>query len=301
MHRAASVLLAAALLTIAWSDATAAPPGALEWMAPAECPDASRLRRRIEALSGTPLARWPRGLVVRAAAARGGGAAGTWLLSIEFGAGGGRRVVEGESCAAVVEAAALHIALGLEARGQQRRVAPVIERTAVARGPTVQARLGAAGVVQLGALPGPGAGGAVRIGVDRGRLGAELGLAGLLDTRADLAQRDGAAEIALYWAEPAACFAPVAALRACAGVQVGWITGRGVEVDQARREGALWVAPDASLVLALPLTEALALELRALAAFPLVRPRFELKSGALLHQPDRAVGQLALGAGWRFH
>ncbi len=72
-------------------------------------------------------------------------------------------------------------------------------------------------------------------------------------------------------------------------------------MHRPRREGSVWVAPQASLALAFPLSGRFALELRALAARPLVRPRFELDSGSLFHQPDWIVGQLSVGAGWRFH
>jgi hypothetical protein len=282
-----------------------ASPDALVWTAPSQCPDLARVRSRIEELSGTPQATWPAGFSVRAEATRayqvdGGGG---WRLSIEFsGPGGsGRRVIDGESCAAVAEAAALHIALGLEA-AIEPGAAPVMAPAArAASGVDVAAWLGASALGDVGTLPAPAAGGAVRVAGYFGRVGTELRAAALLARRAALTQMPAAGgEIALYWAEPAVCVEPVRiVLRGCAGVQVGWITGRGSGVENGRREGALWVAPDASLSFGVPLTARLELEFRAMAAFPAVRPRFELESGALLHQPDRAVAQISVGAGWR--
>ncbi len=202
----------------------AASPAALEWTAPPECPDAARLAHRIETLSGASSARWPRGWLVRAEATRGAGAAGAWRLSIEFsGSGaGGRRVVHGESCSAIVEAAALHIALGLEqARSLQRAGSPAttVARTVSVREPA--AWVGASGLAELGALPGPSGGGALRIGVDVGRLGAELRAGAVFGRRAELAEPAGAAaDIALYSTEPSLCVAASIA-RGCAGVQLG--------------------------------------------------------------------------------
>lgn len=300
-HRGQLWLPLAWLMVAMLAGPAGASPAALAWTAPPECPDASRLAKRIEALSGVSAARWPRGWLVRAHAVRDAGTDGAWRLSIEFSGNGagGRRVIDGESCVAVVEAAALHIALGLEQARQRAWPAATVARPVSTR--TQAAWVGASGLAELGALPGPSGGVALRIGVDLGRLGAELRAAAVLGRRAELAEPAGAAaDIALYWTEPAICVAASIA-RGCAGMQLGWITGRGIGVDRPRREGSVWVAPQVSLALALPLSARFALELRALAARPLVRPRFELESGVLLHQPDWIAGHVSVGAGWRFH
>jgi hypothetical protein len=77
------------------------------------------------------------------------------------------------------------------------------------------------------------------------------------------------------------------------------MAGRGVAVDTAQRTGAVWIAPQASVALGMPLSAHLSVELRAGAAIPLVRPQFQLGDGSFLHQPGRVVGRLFLGVGWR--
>jgi hypothetical protein len=319
-HRRRRWLALSALSALsAWTaavlcDPAAASPVAIDWKAPPGCPDASQFVHRVEALSGLSSASWPRGWTIRAHASHDVARVGRpWRLSIEFagGAGAGRRVVEGESCAAVVEAAALHVALGLErgrgAAGARRRPPASAGSVAVGKQLTPAARAGAlfmaaSGTGQLGPLPGPGGGGEVAIGFDLGPVIGELRAAAAFSRRSDAPALAGVgARVALYWAEPDVCIAAArTGLRGCAGVQLGWLTGRGVGVEDPRREGSLWIAPDLSLVFGFRLGAQLAIEARALAGVALIRPRFTLESGTLLHRPDRALGQVSLGAAWRF-
>jgi hypothetical protein len=107
-----SLVVLTAWLVTATAPAQAA-PDALEWSAPSGCPDAGQVRRRVEELSGRPAASWPPRFAIRGRVVRG---AGGWRVSLDFSRRGpkGERVFQGETCAAVSEAAALHIALGME-------------------------------------------------------------------------------------------------------------------------------------------------------------------------------------------
>jgi opacity protein-like surface antigen len=105
------IVLTAWLATATAAAPVQAAPDALEWSAPSGCPDAGQVRRRVEELSGRPAASWRfaiRGRVVRSDSG--------WWVSLDFSRRGptGERVFHGETCAAVSEAAALHIALGME-------------------------------------------------------------------------------------------------------------------------------------------------------------------------------------------
>lgn len=111
-RRHSLVVLAAWLATATATAPIQAAPDALEWIAPSGCPDAGQIRRRVEELSGRPAASWPRG-ALRGRVVRDDSG---WRVSLDFSRSGptGERVFHGETCAAVSEAAALHIALGLD-------------------------------------------------------------------------------------------------------------------------------------------------------------------------------------------
>lgn len=85
----------------------------LEWDAPAGCPDLASMRARIEAERvDTDAAVEP--VRLRARAIPPASDAEPWRLELELG-DGGPRTIEGESCAAVADAAAVMVAISLDA------------------------------------------------------------------------------------------------------------------------------------------------------------------------------------------
>jgi hypothetical protein len=144
-------VLTAWLVTATATTPVQAAPDALEWSAPSGCPDAGQVLRRVEELSGRPATSWPPKLTIRGRVVRGDSG---WWVSLDFSRRGpkGERVFHGETCAAVSEAAALHIALGMEVNppAPARRERPAaLPRSDDERAPRVAIEV-AAGLIEPG-------------------------------------------------------------------------------------------------------------------------------------------------------
>ena len=277
----------------------------ITWIAPDGCPDGAALEARVEELADAPAATWPPDFAVKGEVSQG---AERWQLVIASG-DASPRTIDGESCAALLEAAALLVALDLGAVLEQPRAAPppaepepvvVVREVAPAVAPRASQpwRISAAVAGDAGSLPGPALGGVARAGLGLGRFAAELAIAAWPARRGESAEGD--VDVSMIWAAPGACMRVAAPLHACAGLQVGWLSARGRAVDEPLRTGAIWLAPEAGVALDVPVAGPVSAELRAAAAAPLVRPRFQLGDGALAHQPSPVVAQIALGLAWRF-
>src|SRR5262245_32318135 len=99
----------------------------LDWRAPASCPDASSVARAVQELAG-PRPEGEGRLEARATVTS--GQAGRWSLVLDTVQNGakGQRVLEADSCAALVDSAALILALMLNpaARGASAQDPPAV-------------------------------------------------------------------------------------------------------------------------------------------------------------------------------
>lgn len=255
--------LAAAMLAVL-------PP---RWDAPAECPDASALAQRIEALAG----RVPQDGELDARVMIDGP---PWRATIELARGDAieRRVVEAEACAGLLDASAVVIAVAMDPVVVARRNEPAFERrdrTEVvpeprdAPAPFVEpirdspavTRAPSRSAAPRGARRGVGlrVGGGVGVGGwDRAAGGVELALAwsrnalGLelvgrywIPRRDALADR-GAVRIELGTVAAQACWLggrSRVAFAACGGVEAGAFVVDGVAPPASERVLFPWVAP----------------------------------------------------------
>lgn len=135
--------------------------------------------------------------------------------------------------------------------------------------------LAIAPIAVFGALPIPGAGGELQPRVSGRRWSARLGLAVFTSPRVVLG--DGTFRASSFTATPEGCGllpAGTAALRLCAGVELGVVWARGEDYEQPRSSTAPHVAPRAALELAAPIARRVALILGAGLAVPIFPVQF---------------------------
>jgi hypothetical protein len=153
---------------------------------------------------------------------------------------------------------------------------------------------------EWGMLPSPSYGVA---GVLRGSLGpwsAELGGSWLRPRWAEVPSApDKGGDISWFALQGNACRALAGGAAACAGIEVGELSGEGSNVAQEDGGSALWLAPSLGASWRAPLGPALALEARIVGAFPLLRPEFSIEPYGALHRPSWVSGRLSLGIAYR--
>jgi len=234
----------------------------------------------------------------------------------------GTRALQAASCAELTEALALAIvvAIGADAepslpaapapRQPEPAAPPESEPGAPTDAPTAApstgpALVGAAWMVaDTGTLPAPGLG--VALGVGLSWPNVQLRAVGTL-----LPEREGflpladanppGASIGLLAGSVAACV-PFAVkpsafgLSACAGWELGQLSGSGTHVSTPFHQRRFWSAPRFDVAGRWALSEtALALELLVTAAAPLTRDDFVVEDLGSVHRPANVVGRLGLG------
>lgn len=258
------------------------------WEAPASCPDAAAMTRRIAALV-------PAGATVPTARVRivetGDGVVAT--IEIERGTGPQTRVIEGESCEAIADAVALVIAIGSEEPDEPAPAPAVVVDTpppstpterptpAPARTPTSPLRIGffvGAGITWR-TVPAVGptiAGGIALLGA---RWRAELAAIGTTPTRRRLPapNEDVQAEVASGVAVVRGAYVPrlrTIELPVFGGIETGGVSAisRGA-VNADRRVGLLAALQVGAGLMWAPIP-ALALRIEVAGVLALARPRF---------------------------
>jgi hypothetical protein len=135
--------------------------------------------------------------------------------------------------------------------------------------------LAIAPIAVFGALPIPGAGGEVQPRVSGRRWSARLGLGVFTSPRVALG--DGTFRASSFTVVPDGCGllpAGTAAVRLCAGVELGMVWARGEDYLQSRSTTTPHVAPRVAFELAAPLAPRVSLLLGAGLAVPILRVRF---------------------------
>ncbi len=295
----------------------------LTWEAPAGCPSSERILAETDRILAGSTVRTDPPIEARARVRREGE---RWFLSLETrrGTAAGSRQLEGESCTALGEAMIVILVLMVDpALVAETPPKLELEPEPVAELPTPPApapvavtrpppppppsagcrwgrpALALSALGDLGALPGPAAGGELTFGLRRCAIGAAAGVRGL-SPRTGEAELDAGAGGDLWLLAGGAAFslhADLAGLElgARGGVEVGAMSGRGVGINNPDAGRALWLAAGAGATLALPLTARLAAVLGVDLVVPLRRPRFVIDDLGAVHRAAAITGRLALG------
>ena len=302
----------------------------VEWIAPAECPDQAHVIAAIERHLGAPPGSWPE-LIAHVEVVKDGGHGWHMILRTRGAAGAGERVVEGDSCEEIAEAAALMVALALEAVPRTDRrmdvalpvlwAAPALPEMVAPEVPVPRAEqrmpgrvAGLAarprlawrvrGTVAYGALalPGMGAGVGAGVAVVRERLRLELSVVHWL-TRTEAARGHATAggRFGLEAATVRGCWRIAARIGAgCLGVELGAMRGAGFGVEREGVSHALWAAPLAGFVHSYAITDSVGIVAAVDYAVALRRPRFVLTGLGQVHQPGASALRIFLGGEARF-
>lgn len=290
--------LAQAALETPWRSA-----GELTWRAPRDCADAgTAIRSRANELV-------PEGRRRGAARVEVQRAGEAWEAQVSTAAGE-RRLV-GESCAAVLDAAAVVLALAAEPfappppEPQQppppRKSAPgvpVDQRQKPAL-PTLVVTAGA--FVELGALPGPSIGPRVLLTLNGYVWSIDAGLAALLPRRAELDASPAIYGDIYWWAgQLSACRRLNDPLAFCLGVESGSLVGTGYGVDEAVTARGTWLAGVLQLAWRGDLGPHVPLSWRADGglALPALRPPFGFDELGVLHRASSVSARVFFGVGW---
>lgn len=238
----------------------------LRYEAPRECPTRHALQRQIDdarAASARPDRALAATVSVTATAPR-------WraVIATRGDGGGGERTLEARSCARLVQAVALVIALAIDAEAERPDAAPAAPPTPTtvlfvedgelppalrprrrardaAPAPSVHVGLAARAVVDARSLPAPSPGFGVGLWIGGRLLRARLE-GTLYADRAAEGPRAGARALVSAWTAAAlGCVAPHDLVELCAGVE---LTGMDARADGFRQNGV-----DRSLYLATPL------------------------------------------------
>ena len=294
--------------------APAAEPFEIQLSAPDACGDAKTLGAAIRELAGGNFD--PRGIrldIVREEQ--------SW--SGELTLPGGQRALSGESCAAVLEAAAVVVALSLEHQAgssalggpEEAPSAPAGALAANAETPAPAVELGGreltgsreralrlmlqAGLMgEVGLLPSPSFGPRMRVTFEIGAYSVDAGAALLLARRAQLRTGESA-EIHWFAAQLAACRKVRGRLRACFGGEAGRIVGTGSGVDVALTAHGNWLAVTADASFGGALAAPFSWEVGLGVAGAVVLPEFGFDNLGTLHRPSSASGRLFAGVGWQ--
>jgi hypothetical protein len=159
-------------------------------------------------------------------------------------------------------------------------------------------------IADTGTLPAPGIGAGVGVTLGWPRL--QLRAVGTL-----LPEREGnlnasagspGASIGLLAGSAMGCvslgsFPSWVALAACAGWELGQLSGSGTHVSTPYQQSALWSAARLDLASRWALTSVLSLELQLTAVAPFTRDAFILKDLGSVYRPASVLGRLGLGLG----
>jgi hypothetical protein len=247
------------------------------------------------------------------------------ISAANAGAASGLRQLDATSCEELTDAVALAIALALGSSAAANAEDPAAAPPAPPAKPgppsdasatvpaspvsptRLHAALGAALIADTGSLPSAGFG--AEIGARLGGSLLELHARGLfLPAReASIDASDPSspgAKLSLLAGALLGCVPlshGVVDLAACAGAELGQLTGRGTHVATPHERHSLWSAARLDLTARKPLPNLpLALELGFSAAAPLLRDDFILEDIGTVHRPANVVGRASLGLCWLF-
>lgn len=306
---------------VASADATT-----IRWSAPPECPREPALRGEIERLLGRPIDASGRHGEVSGEVTREPSANGRYRLRLSIVLAGGQRRerrIEGGSCALVTSAAAVVIALAIDA-GPPREErdpgvpspAPAIEEVPPETAPSPSPRppppsptsgrvweLAAIQAVDFRSLPSPSLGLGLRGAVDLGADRLELQFVTWLGRQATLKGRsEVGADVALHTAGARYCrwlVRRMLDLAPCAGIEGGAVVASGFGALPTTGVGR-WLAPQIGLMGVVRPSPRFAVSIEVDGLAPVLRDRFTVLGGGELYRPPPTTVRAAILAQVRF-
>lgn len=313
------------LLSLAALATAHAAPSILDWQAPAECPQASSMRTKVEDLLGQPLDTHRRQFLHFLGQVRVEGTGEYQVTIVAEGPDGTReRTLHQRDCGNLSDAAALIVALAIDptltllGQGQASPGTGSTDRghryPAIAANSQTHARLlvqaGARLNTSLGMLPGIGLGAGLELGLI---FPASIRISAIggkwAESHVAVPERAGASvEFDTWSLGLRGCWLPIMHHRlvigACAGVDGSRMTGSGKNLDTPRRATDWWWGAlgggRAQYNLVVQGENALSLTLGLEGGPALVRPRFGLTGGETIYQPAPWVVQSHLGINTSF-
>jgi len=307
-----NAVLAAPWLVPAAAAQESAPRFELGWRAPAECPEEAAFRALVLRLAGDG-ARPETELVAKVDIERNEAERFKLTLQTQSDGQSGTRVLEASSCSAVVDAAALTLALILnpeavvEARAEpasEPRVAPppppAPKREPVAPSPGPRVRfVGGAGLgVVVGEMPSVGPDVALGLGLGVGDAWAWLWASYSPEQHASVEDRpDAGGSLWLASALTLGCWDvenSSLVVAPCIGLELSRLQGTGEGITDPQDAAIHWTSPAFGLTVQGDLARRLALRLSALGFVPLERPRLFLEEIGDVHRPAPIAGRVRL-------
>jgi hypothetical protein len=299
MRLLAATLLSAGLLCIVKVQASDL---ALQWQAPAGCPDSNELQASLRTRAGRPITFGPDAPTQLDAQVTRDGPGYRLQLSTHTESGDEQRLLEARSCNELSRATLLLGSLLLSTHP-----APIADPSAASDAPSAGARgylhVTLAGALDFGRLPAPAPGISARIGVDIARLRLMLG--GLYlpwQARAVASQPGANVSSQLTAAQLCVCYALVVSpwLGPCAYAEVGSLAARGHGLPQNERSTSLWLLGGLGLALSAPLTRWLDLSAEASLGAPALRAQLSVRDLGRVYQVSVLSAQLQVGMRLRF-
>jgi hypothetical protein len=299
-----------------------ASPFELTWQAPAGCPDGASVQKeviRLARVTEAPERRLSARITVDKVSES------DWMLDLQTEVDGilGERTLQGRSCRAVADAAALTLALMLNPEAEQDvpESAPEAPASPPPRStpaphpdeqpaadtehPTLAWRVAGHGGLHLGILPRPGVEFGLGLGVGSGPTSAWL-IAGFDPPQDATVDESPDAGGRLWVASVAAlgCYGPrfgVASIGACLGLELSRLQGKGVGVSDPDRAAITWASATPAVVLDVHLSRQLAVRAAGLGLVPLARPSVYLDDIGTVHRPAPVGGKILAGLVAQFH
>jgi hypothetical protein len=289
----------------------------LEWRAPGACPTRDVVLSQVASLAAEADVSWTRFQMLRATLEPEGAG---WRLDLEFEGQGGvrRRVMRAGDCADLAEAAAVAIVLAHrngEGTTEEWDVAslaseahpPSSELPRAADGvgggtspghagatTGVTLSAGAEAVLDPASLGSAAFGAAAGVALRSGALSARLYAAGFpaVHTRLGTGQ---AISVGLWTGGLTGCHGWGRGLDTCALLELGQVSSSGVGLTQAREGRDLWAAPGLSLGFTSAPFDGFGITTRLSAFHPLIRGRFRVDEGEVVHRIPLVGFRAAVG------
>ena len=296
------------------SGAEPAPGLALQWRAPAGCPDEAWARKAITGYLGQRKLDAFKPMAVRVEIT--GVAAGRWRAVLSMGGGAsGDRVFEGTTCARVGDAAVLIVALmfdpvevvtqmdapGIDASGAPP--APTNRRSDDGRAPA-RFELGVLVTGDAGSLPEATVGAGLAAGVRMGRISGEVDVVAWIPRRAFGPTAGSGGDIGLTTVSARGCLAVEGALglalAPCVRLEGGLASGRGFGIAEPVTSRTFWGATFVGLSIRQPSTAPLGPWLLIEGGFPFVRPDYTIEEFGTVFRGGPLLARVSFGLAWSF-